>query len=81
MIDYASLSNEELTAIFNTITEERVKRYNKDKEEKWNDVVKALTEYVNKYGTIEVYAPDANSIAINRYFSYDTIGEINDPHY
>lgn len=75
--EYAKeLGNNDLQALIAKLGEESLRRERKQKEEDWNTVRNAIANYIERWGTIQVY-DDEHSVDISYRSDLSSIGEID----
>ena len=75
--EYAkSLGNNDLQTLITSLNEENARRERKQKEEDWNNVRHAIADYIERWGTIQVY-DDGHSADISYRSDFSSIGEID----
>ena len=75
--EYAKeLGNNDFQALIAKLGEESLRRERKQKEEDWNIVRNAIANYIERWGTIQVY-DDEHSIDISYRSDLSSIGEID----
>ena len=75
--EYAKgLGNNDLQALIAKLNEETARRERKQREEDWNTVRHAIADYIERWGTIQVY-DDEHSVDITYRADFGTIGEID----
>ncbi len=75
--EYAKgLGNNDLQALIAKLNEENVRRERKQREEDWNVVRHAIADYIERWGTIQVY-DDEHSVDITYRSDFSSIGEID----
>lgn len=75
--EYAKeLGNDDLQALIAELNEEDARRERKQKEEDWNTVRNAITDYIERWGTISVYGY-GQSMDIARNSFLGSIGQID----
>ena len=75
--EYAKeLGNKDLQALIAELNEENTRRERKQKEEDWNVVRNAITDYIERWGTISIYGY-GQSMDITRNSFLGSIGQID----
>lgn len=75
--EYAkSLGNNDLQALIAKLGEESARRERKQREEDWNVVRNAIADYIERWGTIQVY-DDEHSVDITFRSDFGSVGEID----
>lgn len=77
--EYAKgLGNNDLQALIAKLNEETARRERKQREEDWNTVRHAIADYIERWGTIQVYNyDDEHSVDIGSRSDFSSIGEID----
>lgn len=75
--EYAKeLGNNDLQALIANLNEENARREREQREEDWNTVRHTIADYIERWGTIQVY-DDEHSIDISYRSDLSSIGEID----
>ena len=75
--EYAKgLGDKDLEALLTKLGEESARRERRHREEDWNALRYAITAYIEKWGTIQVY-DDEHSVDITYRSDLTSIGEID----
>lgn len=73
--DFSYMTNEELDELISRIKEAKERRSESRKADLWNNVRRAVNNYIIDFGMIEIFTEDRNFMADDNSFSIP--GEIN----
>ena len=73
---FAEMSDVELNKMASAIRAEMERRLDQKQEQKWNAVKKAIKDYINEFGSIEIETSDGETVYLDANDDYQTWGTI-----
>ena len=73
---FTEMSDAELDKMATAIRAEMTRRLNQRQEQKWNAVKKAIKDYINEFGIIEVDTEDGETYYLEANDDYQSLGII-----
>lgn len=73
---FAEMSDAELNKLSDAIKAEMLRRHNLKQERMWNAVKKAIKDYINEFGEIEIETSDGETCYLDANDDYQTWGTI-----
>ena len=73
---FAEMSDVELNKLSDAVQVEKLRRLNLKQEQMWNAVKKAVKDYINEFGIIEVETADGETYYLEANDDYQSLGII-----
>lgn len=73
---FAEMSDVELNRLSDAVRAERERRLNQKQEQMWNAVKKAVKDYINEFGEIDIETLDGETYYLSSTDDYQTWGTI-----
>lgn len=78
--DLTKMSDEQLECLLADVKNEQDRRETARKREAWREVVNAISDYIDNFGSITIYDEDGHTIFLDEYYiteeNHHTLGRL-----